>query len=60
MKSAVGWNLINDGCFRTLRAADRFAGADNYLYQFGSFIRSCIVEFEIEDVEDENRENSDD
>lgn len=60
MKSAVGWNLINDGCFRTLRAADRFACADNYLYPFGGFIRSCIVEFEIEDVDDENRKNSDD
>ena len=60
MKSAIGWNLINDGCFRTLRAADRFAGADNYLYPFGGFVRSCIVEFEIEDVENDNRENSDD
>ena len=49
-KGQIGFNLDRGGMFRTIRAVDYKSGLANYLYHPNDgFIRSCVLEYEIEE-----------
>ena len=49
-KGQIGFNLDKGGMFRTIRAVDYKSGLANYLYHPNDgFIRSCVLEYEIEE-----------